>query len=135
MLSAIAIAVLASPVSLSADAEWDSWKAQHDKVYKTSAEHDLRKMNWMRTREEIISHNAKGASWTAGLNAFSDLTWDEFKAEKLMTPQNCSATHTASGDWKKGLVEDLLPDAIDWRDEIEKITPWPVKNQVRSQPS
>jgi len=52
-----------------------------------------------------------------------------------MTPQNCSATHTASGDWKKGLVEDLLPDAIDWRDEIEKITPWPVKNQVRSQPS
>jgi len=129
MLSAVAIAVLASPVSLSADAEWDSWKAQHDKVYKTSAEHDLRKMNWMRTREEIISHNAKGASWTAGLNAFSDLTWDEFKAEKLMTPQNCSATHTASGNWKKGLVEDLLPDAIDWRDEIEKITPWPVKNQ------
>jgi len=49
-LSAVAIAVLASPVSLSADAEWDSWKAQHDKVYKTSADHDLRKMNWMRTR-------------------------------------------------------------------------------------
>ena len=132
MLAVVTLA-LSSPVPVStatANAEWASWKAEHGKQYASVAEHELRRKVWMQTREEVLRHNAQGtSSWTAGLNAFSDLSWEEFKAEKLMTPQNCSATHTASGSWKKNLTVEELPDEVDWRDEIAKVAPWPVKNQ------
>jgi hypothetical protein len=133
--TAIAAAAFAAITHLPWNPQFEAWKRTHSKAY-TTFEEELEALKAFEANEMIIrQHNAKNLTWTLGHNAFSDLTWDEFKAEKLMTPQNCSATHTASGDWKKGLVEDLLPDAIDWRDEIEKITPWPVKNQVRPQPS
>eukprot|EP00322_Chrysochromulina_rotalis_P018820 CAMPEP_0115878096 /NCGR_PEP_ID=MMETSP0287-20121206/26588_1 /TAXON_ID=412157 /ORGANISM="Chrysochromulina rotalis, Strain UIO044" /LENGTH=383 /DNA_ID=CAMNT_0003333683 /DNA_START=17 /DNA_END=1170 /DNA_ORIENTATION=- len=128
MLALLSLSTLGSPVPALIDNEWAAWKQRHGKTYGSALEESSRKANWIAGFDFVQRHNAlHHRSWTAGLNALSDLSWEEFKSEKLMTPQNCSATH--KGSWqKKSLVEEL-PDAIDWRDTISKTTPWPVKNQ------
>jgi cathepsin H len=45
-----------------------------------------------KTLQEIKEHNAGKHTWTQGINEFSDMTFEEFKAVKLMAPQKCSAT-------------------------------------------
>merc|ERR1719384_2631492 len=66
-------------------------------------------------------------SWTAGVNAYSDLTWDEFKAyfnlDTGLDPQHCSAT---GRNGKSLPITEPIPDSVDWRKE-GKVTP--VKNQ------
>jgi len=37
--------------------------------------------SWSKTLEEVISHNMVESSWTAGLNEYSHLSWEEFKAQ------------------------------------------------------
>ena len=74
--------------------------------------------------KEIDEINARKGSWQAGLNKFSDLSWDEFKSTVLMEPQHCSATHRSSG-WQApaGVKQPLSKD---WRD-VGALGP--VKNQ------
>jgi hypothetical protein len=48
----------------------------------------------METLIEIRNHNVGKFSWKQGLNDYSDMSFEEFKADKLMTPQNCSATNS-----------------------------------------
>ena len=120
-------ALIALSLGFSADAtvEFGAWKLAHGKSYGTAAEEAHRQSIWLASRDRVAAHNARDSSWTAGLNAFSDLTWDEFSASRLMTPQNCSATHKSSG-WKPEATNTVIPTEIDWR---VKITPWPVKSQ------
>jgi len=40
------------------------------------------------TLKEIRNHNVGKYTWRQGINDFSDMTWEEFKAEKLMAPQS-----------------------------------------------
>lgn len=42
--------------------------------------------------KEMAKHNTEGHTWKQGINDFSDMTFEEFTSEKLMAPQNCSAT-------------------------------------------
>ncbi len=46
------------------------------------------------TLKEIRNHNGAKYTWTQGINDFSDMTFEEFKAAKLMAPQDCSATNS-----------------------------------------
>ena len=62
---------------------------------------------------EIAAHNARVSSWTAGLNEFSDMSWEEFQQRQLMAPQDCSATHTSTG-WVPPQGASI-PSSIDWR--------------------
>ena len=127
MLPIIAFASLvSSPVAAPTAAdEWQSWTLSYSKTYSTDAERAMRYKNWLDSREFVVAHNARDdTSWSAKLNEFADLSWDEFREGHLMTPQNCSATHTSSG-WK---ATAAVPDSIDWR---EKIPGWTVKSQVR----
>lgn len=60
--------------------------------------------------KEIKEINSRNGTWTAGLNKFSDMTWDEFRSAYLITePQDCSATGTHVKS------EGPLPDSVDWR--------------------
>jgi len=66
-------------------------------------------------------HKIQNLSYTLGVNAYSDLTWEEFSAQHLMAPQHCSATE---GNYQvKGVGAD---PSIDWR---TKGVVTPVKNQ------
>jgi len=63
----------------------------------------------MRVIEET---NAQNLSYTLGVNAYSDLTWEEFSAQYLMAPQHCSATE---GNYQVKGVNGKADPAIDWR--------------------
>jgi len=74
------------------------------------------------TLMNIIKHNVQDLTWSQGINDFSDMTFEEFKAIKLMAPQDCSATNSFM--LPRGNVQ--LPDAFEWND-LKVVTP--VKNQ------
>jgi cathepsin H len=73
------------------------------------------------TVAEINQINSENRGWEAGVNEWSDLTWEEFKGRFLQAPQKCSATgkgnHVMSGN---------ADPAVDWR---TKGVVTPVKNQ------
>jgi len=75
---------------------------------------------WSSTLEEVIAHNQVESSWVAGLNAYSHMNWEEFKAFFNLAPQNCSATQPK----EKTLLPPVAykaaatPTKKDWRTDI-----------------
>lgn len=63
-------------------------------------------------------------SWTQGVNDFTDMTFEEFTEERLMKPQDCSATN--SYKVKEETKRAAIPDAYEWNN-FGVVTP--VKNQ------
>ena len=63
-------------------------------------------------------------SWTKGINDFTDMTFEEFKEERLMAPQNCSATNNLRV--KESVKKLGAPDSYEWNN-FNMVTP--VKNQ------
>jgi cathepsin H len=61
-------------------------------------------------------------SWTQGINEFADQTFEEFKADKLMLPQNCSATNKL-----KIANMKAIPASYEWN-SFGMVSP--VKNQA-----
>ena len=64
--------------------DFEAWIKEHKKIYESDAEKESRFVNWQSSVAKVENINRAGLSWTAGLNKFSDLTWDEFKAGYLM---------------------------------------------------
>lgn len=103
--------------------KFDEWMVTHDKKYFDKNEYNMRLQIFIDNLLYIEEKNMKGLSYELGLNAFSDLTFEEFKSTYLITtPQNCSATNK-----KRRPLEGVdLPVSIDWR---TKGVITPVKNQ------
>ena len=86
------------------DEEFESFKIVHQKNYATAHEHTSRKKQFCSNLLEIERLNQRAnRTWTAGVNAYSDLSWKEFKIAVglLNDPQNCSATTRGSFVSKK----------------------------------
>ena len=80
---------------------------------------------FLQTLREIIQHNKGVHTWSQGINQYSDMTFEEFKAIKLMAPQNCSATENRfKMDLSSAGVG--IPDRFEWNN-FGMVTP--VKNQ------
>jgi cathepsin H len=84
---------------------------------------------WHTELRAVVEHNARAArgdeSWTAGLNKWSAMTWEEKQAHFFLEPQDCSATTEPQTLPKVWYGSDVAPDAKDWRNDI----PIHVKNQ------
>jgi C1A family cysteine protease len=96
---------------------FDEWMIKYE---KTEYALDPEKLGYRRrvyeeTVAEIEAINAMNTTWTAGVNAYSDLTWAEFKAyfnlDTGLDPQHCSAT----GRNGRSLPPSKIPDSVDWR--------------------
>jgi len=74
------------------------------------------------TLKEIRAHNQGKHTWTQGINDYSDMTFEEFKADKLMAPQNCSATNS----FKIAHKGVSIPESYEWA-STGMVSP--VKNQ------
>ena len=77
------IAAVAAAASASASPPFSEWAAQHDRVYATAAERAFRARIYAANALAIDAHNFaadSSGSWRMGVNSFSDLTADEFKA-------------------------------------------------------
>jgi len=121
-LSALSLAVASVP-------SFDEWLIQYE---KTEYAFDPEKLGYRRrvyeeNVAEINEINAMNLSWTAGVNAYSDLTWDEFKAyfnlDTGLDPQHCSAT---GRNGKSLPITEPIPDSVDWRKQNMVVG---VKNQ------
>lgn len=76
------------------------------------------------TLKEINQHNSEDHTWEQGINDYSDMTFSEFMGEKLMAPQNCSATSFLK--LKSKFLTAAIPESYEWND-YGMVTP--VKNQ------
>jgi len=101
--------------------EFAQFKEKFGKTYLTRSEHQLRFDIFKTNLKKIEEHNKSGASWTMGVNQFSDLTDAEFQSmhmggyKRLPTPANNFSIVTkpakdlpAEIDWRtKGVVTDV----------------------------
>eukprot|EP00668_Euglena_longa_P028952 GGOE01036288.1.p1 GENE.GGOE01036288.1~~GGOE01036288.1.p1 ORF type:complete len:331 (-),score=106.24 GGOE01036288.1:293-1261(-) len=100
---------------------FEAYRQAYGKRYSPQeAEH--RQQIFMANLADIEAINRRQSSWRAGVNQFADWTWAEFQEQRLMAPQDCSATHhgtfVASGRFR--------PHFIDWE---KKGVLTPIKNQ------
>ncbi|XP_042438392.1 cysteine protease XCP1-like [Zingiber officinale] len=103
-----------------------SWAANHDKPYLTSPETKSTKFGVFKDNlNHIISANKKRKSHWLGLNAFADMTHDEFKRNYLGLNLQKYSDDKASATFMYENATNL-PTWIDWR---KKGAVTPVKNQ------
>merc|ERR1712215_570050 len=105
-----------SAVSL-LNTQWNKFKADHKKVYSTSAEEVPRKEIFAQNLAKIEEHNRRGLSWTEGVNKFSDLTKEEFTSlyASGRTSTRGPRVPVDYQDMKERVSE--LPAEVDWRTE------------------
>lgn len=99
-------------LALAAEISFDEWLVKFEKTeYAFDAEKMAeRRAVYEANVAEIEQHNSENHTWTMGVNAYSDLTWEEFKKYfNLDAPQECSATNR-----KEVNFGGQLPDSVDW---------------------
>jgi len=88
---------------------YKEWMKKYNKVYGLG-EASMRFAIWNKAYEFAEEHNAKGLSWTCGVNQFSDLTNEEFAAMYLGYNANPYRERNV-----QLLEERAVPSTIDWR--------------------
>ncbi|KAL6656091.1 hypothetical protein ACP70R_006917 [Stipagrostis hirtigluma subsp. patula] len=123
--SALESTVLAALGRTRAALRFARFAIRYGKSYESAAEVQRRFRIFSESLELIRSTNRKGLPYRLGINRFSDMSWEEFRASWLGAAQNCSAT--LAGNHRMRAAE--LPETFcqkDWRkDGIVS----PVKNQ------
>lgn len=97
---------------------FDSWCMDHGKSYDSEQERQHRLSVFEENYRFVTAHNAQpnASSFTIGLNAFADLTSDEFRARFLggLIPSSRDSIIRLNRGFD--LVEDSeIPDSLDWR--------------------
>eukprot|EP00003_Mantamonas_plastica_P019629 TRINITY_DN3193_c0_g2_i1.p1 TRINITY_DN3193_c0_g2~~TRINITY_DN3193_c0_g2_i1.p1 ORF type:complete len:194 (+),score=55.12 TRINITY_DN3193_c0_g2_i1:1-582(+) len=126
----VAIAVVVSATSEQEELEkitFNEWMHNHGKTYASDGEFQARFAIFRENLEKIETHNAQESkTFEMGLNQYSDMTWNEFRAAYLLnSPQNCSATNEPGFELVSNNPEGI-PRSVDWR---QKGVVTPVKNQ------
>lgn len=107
------------------EALFDAWCAEHGKAYATPEERASRLAVFADNAAFVAAHNARanaagGAppSYTLALNAFADLTHEEFRAARLGRIAAGAALRSPAAPVYRGLHGGLgaVPDALDWRE-------------------
>jgi len=99
------------------DTYWKEYKTMHNKNYEGETDF-IRRLIWESNLQYIERHNLEydmgKHTYTLGMNAFGDLTLEEFKAAFLGTKppsRNASNVHM----YMPPLNTGALPDTVDWR--------------------
>jgi KDEL-tailed cysteine endopeptidase len=125
VFAVLAIALLVCVAAEKTEDEYtflfNAWKLQHGRDY-TGDEHAIRYNIFKDNARIIEAHNLRNdVSYTMGLNKFSDLSHDEFKAQ--MTSPMAPRVQKNIADFSNA---PAAPAAVDW---VAKGAVTPVKNQ------
>ncbi|XP_004470986.1 procathepsin L [Dasypus novemcinctus] len=125
-LTALSLGIASAAPTLDSrlDAQWQQWKATHQRLYGMNEE-GWRRAVWEKNMKRIERHNLAynlgQQSFTMGMNAFGDMTNEEFR--QVMNGYQKQLN-------RKGKVffdfPSEVPKSVDWR---EKGYVTPVKNQ------
>ena len=109
-------------------ANWELYKSVHRKRYNHDEEHFRRELfykNVAKINAHNLRHDLGLTTYRMGLNQFTDMTNEEFRAFKGLK-FNASETVRTGELFDHEAVTDALPKTVDWRKE-GYVTP--VKNQ------
>merc|ERR1711874_199541 len=101
------------------------FKEQFGKQYHTRSEHQRRFNIFSENLKKYEEHNKSGASWTMGVNQFSDLTEAEFESFHMGGYKKTPMVAASMEGLTVKRAKDL-PASVDWRD---KGAVTPVKDQ------
>ena len=93
--------------------QFNEFKAKFQKQYANTGEELNRLRIFSANVEEIERHNAQGSSYTKGINAFTDLTAEEFKETFLGTKSIPSSKNLPRHVSNRDLTKDL-PNSVNW---------------------
>ena len=102
---------------------FQQWKSLHNKIYTSPAEEAHRFENFLKSYNRVKARNAVFTSFTSGLNKFSDLSKEEFKANYL----GYKPTANSEKDYDYSLLEATPSNDVDWRTVTGVVTP--IKDQ------
>jgi len=107
--------------------QFNSYMGTFGKNYQTEEEYSFRQSIFESSMRIINEHNAKGKSWTMGVNEFSDWTNEEYK-QLLGYKQHLKSkdTQNALNDWPVNCPTVTKRESFDWK---AKGYVTPVKNQ------
>nr|ABN50361.2 cathepsin L [Fasciola hepatica] len=111
------LAVLTVGVFASNDDLWHQWKRIYNKEYN-GADDEHRRNIWGKNVKHIQEHNLRHdlglVTYKLGLNQFTDLTFEEFKAKYLIEIPRSSELLSRGIPYKANKL--AVPESIDWRD-------------------
>lgn len=107
------------------DALFGQFISEYGRNYASESEYNMRKQIFNEQLKKIDEHNAKGLSWTLGVNEYTDWTNEEYS--RLLGLKNFRNQNSA-------LPVAQLPHVaadkdIDWRLQEGYVTP--IKNQLK----
>ena len=111
---------------LSMVARHDSWMVQYSRLYKDATEKAQRFEVFKDNVGFIESFNAENRKFYLGINQFTDLTNEEFKATKANKGYKPSLERVPTGFRYENVSFDALPATVDWR---TKGAVTPIKDQ------
>jgi len=121
-LLVVAVSALIAPLpEAEYETQFTSWVGEFNKAY-TADQFFYRYGIFRRNLDLIRNHNAKGLSWEMGVNQFTDMTSEEFKAFVGQFPRHTPEIAEAFVP-TPGYV---APESVDW---IAKGAVTPVKDQ------
>ena len=102
---------------------FQQWRSLHNKIYSSPAEEAHRFENFLKAFNRVKARNAAFTSFTSGLNKFSDLSKEEFKANYL----GYKPVANSDKSYDYSLLEATPSNDKDWRTVNGVVTP--VKDQ------
>jgi len=112
LFAAILLGAVCAAITHQEQHEFNQFVKKFDRHYSSPAETHRRRDIFVSNLRRIHKVNAENRSYWLGVNEFTDMTFAEFSAARLMAPQDCSATDT-----NYEFTGIAPPTAVDWRDK------------------
>ena len=108
----------ATEISFKSDDRWIEFKAKYNKKYESMHHEETAFRTFYHNLEKIKDHNSKKSSYKKGVNQFTDLSFEELSAQRLMSlpyPEEDMEFECPTKFTAPEAIE--LPVSVDWRTE------------------